>query len=189
MQDQVYDLEDLHEGIDITDLGLNDFRIDLSNFIKNYGALKQIPEGIHGIVPTTQHLPPGVILVLKNINEAVNINKLNRLHPFYLVYIDMTGKVSINHIQSKKILNAMRLLCKGVTAPIAYLCEQINQETAEYQKMDTYSALLKQAIGSILETEEDKTVQTLFRAGGTHTESGSFKGIEDFKLISFLIVK
>ncbi len=189
LQEEVTDLEELREGVDITDLGLNDFRIDLSNYIKTYGELTDIPEGIHAVVKSTQFLKPGVIYVLKNVNSEVNINKLNRLHPFYLVYIDLEGKLLFNHIDSKKILDAVRLLCKGINDPIVLLCEQLNTETKEYHDMSSYSDLLRKAIGSILNTEEEKEVLSLFRAGGTTALQDKFKGIEDFKLISFLIVK
>lgn len=189
LQDEVTDLEDLREGIDITDLGLNDFRIDLSNFIKSYGEMNDIPDGIHAVVPETEKLKPGVIYVLKNINENININKLNRLHPFYLVYLDENGEVLFNHIDSKKLLDAMRMLCKGIKEPIIDLCEQISKETDEYHNMDEYSQLLKKSINTILETEEEKEVLSLFKAGGTTISKDKFKGIEDFKLVSFLIIK
>ncbi len=189
LQEEVTDLEDLREGIDITDLGLNDFRIDLSNLIKEYGEMTDIPEGIHAVVQATELLKPGIIFVLKNVNENININKLNRLHPFYLVYMDHDGKLLFNHIDSKKILDAVRMLCKGIKEPIVKLCEQINAETDEYHNMGKYSDLLKKSIGTILETEEEKEILSLFRAGGTTVSKDKFKGIEDFKLISFLIVK
>lgn len=189
LQDEVTDLEDLREGIDITDLGLNDFRIDLSNYIKQYGEMTDIPEGIHAVVQSTEFLKPGVIYVLKNINEHININKLNRLHPYYLVYIDQNGKLLFNHIDSKKVLDAMRMLSKGVQEPIVSLCEQINKETDDYHNMSVYSELLKKSIGTILQTEEEKVIHSLFQSGGTNVMKDKFKGIEDFKLISFLIVK
>ena len=189
LQEEVTDLEELREGVDITDLGLNDFRIDLSNYIKTYGELTDIPEGIHAVVKSTAFLKPGVIYVLKNVNSEVNINKLNRLHPFYLVYIDLEGKLLFNHIDSKKILDAVRLLCKGINDPIVSLCEQLNTETKAYHDMSSYSNLLRKAIGSILNTEEEKEILSLFRVGGTTALQDKFKGIEDFKLISFLIVK
>lgn len=189
LQEEVTDLEDLKEGIDITDLGLNDFRIDLSNYIKTYGEMADIPEGIHAVVQSTEFLKPGVIFVLKNVNSSININKLNRLHPFYLAYMDEDGSLFYNHIDSKKILDAVRMLCKGISEPIVELCEQINRETDEYHNMSLYSDLLKKSIGTILETEEKKEVLSLFKAGGTTILKDNFKGIEDFKLISFLIVK
>lgn len=189
LQEDVTDLEDLREGIDITDLGLNDFRIDLSNLIKTYGELVDIPEGIHAVVSSTEILKPGVVFVLKNINEDININKLNRLHPFYLVYIDNDGKLAYNHIDSKKILDAVRMLCKGVNEPMLELCEKVAKETDDYHDMVSYSNLLRKSIGTILETEEEKEILSLFKTGGTTVMKDKFKGVEDFKLISFLIIK
>jgi len=189
LQEEVIDLEDLREGVSITDLGLNDFRVDLSNYIKTYGKLSNIPEGLHAVVQSTELLKSGVVFVLKNVNESININKLNRLHPYYLVYMLSDGKLLLNHIESKKILDAIRMLSKGHDQPMIELCQQISAETDEYHNMVTYSGYLKKSIQSILHTEEEKEVQSLFRSGGTTSIKDKFKGIEDFKLISFLIVR
>lgn len=189
LQEEVIDLEDLREGVSITDLGLNDFRVDLTNYIKTYGELTNIPEGLHTVVKATEMLPEGVIFVLKNVNSSVNINKLNRLHPYYLVYIKKSGELQLNHVESKKILDAVRMLCKGKSEPLTELCKALSNETDEYHRMDAYSLLLKQSIGTILRTEEEKEVLSLFKSGGTTALSDKFKGIEDFKLISFLIVR
>jgi len=189
LQEEVIDLEDLREGVSITDLGLNDFRVDLTNYIKTFGELTNIPEGLHGVVKATETLQEGVIFVLKNVNTSVNINKLNRLHPYYLVYIKNSGELFLNHVESKKILDAMRMLCKGKNEPIIDLCKKLSSETDEYHDMNAYSLLLKQSIGTILRTEEEKEVLSLFKSGGTTTLKDKFKGIEDFKLISFLIVR
>lgn len=189
LQDEVIDLEDLREGVSITDLGLNDFRVDLSNYFKKYGELKDIPEGLHAVVQSTESLPSGVIFVLKNINSSVNINKLNRLHPYYLVYINREGQITQGHVESKKILDAFRKLCKGESTPIGVLCNQLNRETDDYHNMSFYSDLLKQSISSVLSKEEEKDVQSLFTSGGTTALTEKIKGIEDFKLVSFLIVR
>ncbi|QGY44839.1 ATP-dependent helicase [Maribellus comscasis] len=189
LQDEVIDLEDLREGVSITDLGLNDFRVDLTNLIKVYGELKNIPEGLHAVVRASGQLEPGVVFVLKNVNSSVNINKLNRLHPYYLVYINNTGELVLGHVESKKILDAVRMLCKNTEEPIVNLCKQIIDETDDYYKMDKYSELLKKSIGTILQTEEEKEVLSLFKSGGTTALQEKIKGIEDFKLVSFLIVR
>lgn len=189
LQEEVIDLEELREGINITDLGLNDFRIDLSNMIKSYGELTHLPEGLHAVVQSTEILKPGVIFVLKNINSEVNIQKLNRLHPYYLVFLDEEGNMLFNHIESKKILDAMRMLCKGNKQPLINLCERVSDETDEYHNMTEYSGLLKKSIATILQKEEEKEVLSLFKSGGTAALKDKVPGIEDFKLISFLIVK
>lgn len=189
LQDEVIDLEDLREGVSITDLGLNDFRVDLSNYIKTYGELKNIPEGLHAVVQSNSFLEAGVIFVLKNINSSVNINKLNRLHPYYLVYMKKSGDLILNHVESKKILDAMRMLCKGISTPIMDICKQLSEETDEYHQMDEYSQLLRQSIGTILRKEEEEEILSLFKSGGTTALNEKIKGIEDFKLVSFLIVR
>ena len=189
LQEEVIDLEDLREGVSITDLGLNDFRVDLSNLINEYGELKNIPEGLHSVVQSNSILEPGVIYILKNVNTSVNINKLNRLHPYYLVYIKKDGELILNHIESKKILDVIRVLCKGVDSPLSHLCKEISDETDDYHSMDMYSNLLKRSIGTILQKEEEKEILSLFKPGGTTALQEKIKGIEDFKLVSFLIVR
>lgn len=189
LKEEVIDLEDLREGVSITDLGLNDFRVDLSNLIKVYKDVKNVPEGLHAVVPSGENLAQGAIFILKNVNENVNIDKLNRLHPYYLVYIKNSGELILKHIESKKILDAMRLACNGKREAIDNLCRKIAEETNDYYKMDNYSNMLKQSIHSILQTEEEKTVLSLFKTGGTVSGKNKFKGIEDFKLITFIIVR
>ncbi|MFT5913268.1 MAG: SNF2 family DNA or RNA helicase [Paraglaciecola sp.] len=189
LQDEVIDLEDLREGVSITDLGLNDFRIDLSNYFKVFGELKNIPEGLHAVVNATEKLGEGVIFVLKNINTDVNINKQNRLHPYYLVYINRAGEIMQAHGESKKILDAFRNLCKGKSEPIVALCNQLNEETDDYHNMSFYSDLLKQSIRTVINKEEEKDIGSLFTIGGTTALTEKIKGIEDFKLVSFLIVR
>lgn len=189
LQEEVVDLEDLREGVSITDLGLNEFRVDLSNYIKIYGELKNVPQGLHAVTKSTDTVQKGVIFVLKNINNHVNINKLNRLHPFYLAYMKEDGQILYGHIDAKKILDIIRLLSKGVKEPIIDLCNKFSDETNEYRKMDQYSELLQKSINSILNTEEEKEVLSLFKAGGTTALNDKIKGIEDFKLISFIVIK
>ncbi|MFT4073192.1 MAG: helicase-related protein [Dysgonamonadaceae bacterium] len=189
LKEEVIDLEDLREGVSITDLGLNDFRVDLSNLIKTYKDTKSVPEGLHAVVRGSENLPKGVVFVVKNVNENVNIDKLNRLHPYYLVYIKESGELFLKHIESKKILDAIRVMCNGKAKPIEELCKMVVEETNDYAQMDTYSTLLKQSIHTILQAEEEKTVLSLFKTGGTMTTKSRFKGVEDFKLISFLIVR
>jgi len=189
LQDEVIDLEEIREGVSITDLGLNDFRVDLSNYIKSYGELSHIPEGLHAVVQSSSLLHPGVIFVLKNINPAININKQNRLHPYYMVYIKTSGELFLSHVEAKKILDAMRMLCKGKNEPLEALCKDLSHETDDYHNMEPYSQLLKQSIGSIIQKEEEKDVMSLFTVGGTTALKDKLNGIEDFKLTSFLIVR
>ena len=189
LKEEVVDLEDLREGVSITDLGLNDFRIDLSNYIKTFGELKNVPEGLHAVTAVKPNTEKGVIFILKNINSQINIDKLNRLHPYYLVFIKETGEIIYNHADAKKTLDSIRLVCKGINEPLVELCQNFSDETNEYREMDLYSGLLQKSISSILKTEEEKDILSLFKAGGTTALQSKIKGIEDFKLISFVVIK
>lgn len=87
LQEEVVDIEDMQSGVSILDLGLNEFRLDLLDYIKTHGDLERAPFGLHAVVPSSEDAPPGIIFVLKNINDNVNRDRQNRLHPFYMVYI------------------------------------------------------------------------------------------------------
>ncbi|WP_028524494.1 helicase-related protein [Runella limosa] len=189
LQEEVVDLEDLREGVSITDLGLNDFRVDLSHFIKIYGDLKSLPNGLHAVTQSLDDEKKGVIYVLRNTNNSINIDKLNRLAPYYLVYVLDNGQILHGHLDAKKTLDMIRVLCKGKTEPLEMLCVQLSQETRDYRNMQAYTHLLQKSIGSILKTEEEKDVLSLFKAGGTTALGASIKGAEDFNLVTFIVVK
>ncbi|GAB3732278.1 helicase-related protein [Spirosoma lituiforme] len=189
LQDEVVDLEDLKEGVSITDLGLNDFRVDLANYLKIYGDLKNIPQGLHAVVKAKDISQRGTIYVLKNTHNKVDIDKHNRLHPYYLVYINASGEIIQGHLEAKKTLDMVRLLCKGELEPITELCDALSRETNEYRKMQTYTDLLQKGIGSILDVDEEKEVLSLFSAGGTTALTHALKGIEDFTLVTFIVIK
>jgi hypothetical protein len=95
LQDEVIELEDVRTGVSITDLGLNDFRMDLLGYMKEHGDLATAPKGLHAVIPPTRAkgLRPGVIFALRNVNADEHINRGNRLHPHYLVYLDDRGNV------------------------------------------------------------------------------------------------
>ncbi|ACT96423.1 helicase-related protein [Dyadobacter fermentans] len=188
LQEEVVDLEDLREGVSITDLGLNDFRVDLANFVKIYPNPDSIPLGLHAVTPASDVDQRGVIFVLKNISDSVDKDKLNRLAPYYVVYIQENENVLHGYLEAKKSLDMLRLLCKGKTEPLKELCKQLNLETRDFRDMHDYSQLLQKSIRSILKTGDEKEVLSLFKAGGTAT-IGMPKGIEDFTLVSFVIVK
>jgi hypothetical protein len=109
LQEEVIELEDLKTGISITDLGLNDFRMDLVNYVKTHGDLSSLPNGMHAVVPasTERGLVPGVIFALRNRNDGVNINRQNRLHPYYLVFVaqDDRGHVALPGMENDGFAN------------------------------------------------------------------------------------
>ncbi len=191
LQDEVIDLEDVKTGVSITDLGLNDFRMDLVNYVKANGDMDKLPRGMHAVigVDPEKGLRPGVIFVLRNTDDGVNVNQQNRLHPYYLIYIDADGGVIINHTEVKKILDLLRTACKDRSEPIPSLYEPFNRETQDGRKMETYSRLLEQSIHSMIDIKEDKDLDSLFTGGGTTALLNTISGLNDFELIAFLVVR
>ena len=127
LQEEVVDIEDMDTGINIMDLGLNEFRLDLLTYIKQHPDIEHAPFGMNAVVGATDLAKPGVIYILKNRNAGVNIDKMNLLHPFYMVYIADDGTVVCDHLQPKKLLDVMRHVCKGHDKPDKARCAIINK--------------------------------------------------------------
>ena len=189
LQEEVVDIEDMSSGISIMDLGLNEFRLDLLEYVKNHGDMDKKPKGMHAVVPATDELPEGVVFILKNINNSVNIDNQNRIHPFYMVYIGIDGEVICDYLNPKKMLDDIRLLCRGKKEPIKELCQRFNEETDDGRDMTEMSELLSEAINSIIDCKEESDIDSLFSAGGTSALMSAVSGLDDFELICFLVVK
>lgn len=190
LQEDVIELEDVKTGVSITDLGLNDFRMDLLNYVKENGELDNIPKGMHAVVPTDPDLglQPGVIFALRNRHDGVNVNQQNRLHPYYLVYISNDGGIIVNHTEVKKLLDLVRTNCKGQSEPIKTACHIFNRRTEDGRHMDEYSDLLSSAIRSMIEVKEEKDLDSLFNGAETTFFENDIAGLDDFELIAFLVV-
>lgn len=189
LQTEVVDLEEMNTGINIMDLGLNEFRLDLLNYIKTNPDVESSPMGMHAVVRATELMPEGVIYILKNVTNAINIDNQNRLHPFYMVYIKEDGEVICNHLQPKKMLDMMRLICKQNPTADLNLCKEFNQETNEGRNMGKYSNLLADAISSIINVKEESDFESLFSEGESTYLQNTINGLDDFELICFLVVK
>jgi hypothetical protein len=191
LQEEVIDLEDVKTGVSITDLGLNDFRMDLLNYAKQHGELDNLPNGMHAVVPAQARmgLRPGVIFALKNIHDTVNINQQNRLHPFYLVYIADDGEIIADHTEVKRLLDLIRSSCKGRSVPVPDICRTFNERTEDGRNMEHYSGLLSTAIRSMIEVKEEKDLDSLFSGGRTTALTHTIAGLDDFELIGFLVIE
>ena len=191
LKEEVIELEDVKTGISITDLGLNDFRMDLLNYVKENGDLERMPNGLHAVVPADLDLglPAGIIFALKNIHDSVNINRQNRLHPHYLVYISNSGEIVTDHTEVKRLLDLVRASCKGQAEPIQTVCRLFNMQTNDGRNMAHQSALLSAAIRSMIDVKEEKDIDSLFSGGRTTALVNTIAGLEDFELIAFLVVQ
>ncbi len=190
LQNEVVDLEDMDSSVSITDLGLNDFRMDLISY-PDKDKLDNVPSGMHTICHEKEDvgIKKGVIFVLKNINNEVNIDQTNHLHPFYLVYINESGEIVSNHLNVKNTLDILRSIAKGYPEPIKELYKSFNDETDEGRNMQKYSDLLNDSIRSIISVKDETEIDSLFSAGGTTALYNNLKGLEDFELITFVVIK
>lgn len=189
LQEEVVDIEDMDTGINIMDLGLNEFRLDLLSYIKEHPDIEHAPFGMNAVAGTKGDIKPGVIYVLKNRNNAVNIDKKNLLHPFYMVYLSDDGEVICDHLHPKKLLDTLRLLCKDKKEYDRNLCALLSKETSDGRHMEHYSDLLQKAIDSMVRIKEESDIDSLFSLGETTALTNEIKGLDDFELITFLVIK
>ena len=195
LQDAVIDLEDLSSGVSITDLTLNDFRIDLARFLKdNLARLESLPFGTFAV--TTTHgddesaIPPGVIFCLRAVGAAA-MNAAEPgypLAPHYLVHVGDDGAVLLAFTQAKQVLDRLKKLCIGRDLTDDSACARLDKTTRNGENMSATQQLLAKAVASVVGKKEERAVASLFSPGGTHAMKGEFAGINDFEVVAFLLV-
>lgn len=212
LKDTVVDLEDMAGGVSITDLTLNDFRMDLSDYMNkgslqpsdssgkqkraNIARLEQAPYGLYSVVPLDEDLKndgitQGVVFCLKNIRqgkEAVQVDDNYPLAPYFLVYVSDEAVVELNFTQSKKVLNLLKRQAFIHSEVETNCIEVIDSKTKSGRNLEHYQHLLAVAVDSIAGKSEEKGVESLFAKGGTVLTATSSQGIEDFAVVSYLIL-
>lgn len=194
LQNQVVDLEDISGGISITDLTFNDFKIDLMEYMKDHRKeLAKAPMGMYSVAKIDESLrdtiTPGVIFTLRQVKGMQQTKEQNSLFPYYMIYISEDGQVKFTFLHGKKILDIYKKLCSGQSEVLADLVEQFNQETTNGAQMGKYSGLLAETIKNLIGKKQEVGVASLFSKGGTTLQMNYYDGIEDFELVTFLVVK
>ena len=189
LKEDVVDLEEMNSGVSIMDLGLNEFRLDLLEYMNGNHDVEHTPNGLHAVVRGNGQAPAGTIFVLKNRTAGVNIDHKNQLHPFYMVYIRDDGEVMVDHLHPKYILDKMRLICKPMGKPDVELCHEFNKETRDGLRMGKYSDLLSKAINSIISVKEQSDVDSFLDGFAGELFEEHYVGLDDFELICFLVIK
>ena len=195
LQENVVDIEEMSGGVSITDLTLNDFRMDLSQYIKEQSdVFETAPTGLYAVIYNDKTIPdeeiePGVIFCLKNVSSKIKLEGSYAIAPYYLVYVTDNGVVKYNFMQTKKILDLLKKLGLGLHNPDDRAIELLSKSTNNIKDMSHYCSLLESAIYSVIGKTEEKGVESLFSRGGTVLSKDTFQGIEDFEVISYLILK
>jgi ERCC4-related helicase len=190
LQDEVIELEDVRTGVSITDLGLNDFRMDLLAYMDDASDTAALPKGLHAVVPSDleKGLVPGVIFALHNLGADESMNRGNRLHPYYLVYLSDDGEVIANHTEAKRLLDLVRAGCRPFAEPVSDVVARFNASTDDGASMSKYSDLLTHAISSMIKVTHERDIDSLFSPGPTTALVQTISGLEDFELIAFVAV-
>ena len=190
LQEQVPDIEDINGNISITDLSFNDFKMDLVNYMKNHKELlEKAPTGMYAIAKSNiDEAVKGVIFCLKKINQNIKPSEYNTLNPYFFVYIKDDGEILLNFIQSKKILDIYKKVCSGQNELYTELIKEFNQETNNAKDMKKFTDFLEKTVENIVGKEEEKGIESLFSFDKT-TLSKSVQNMDDFELISFLVIK
>ncbi len=189
LKEDVVDLEEMSTGVSIMDLGLNEFRLDLLEYMNSNHDVEHTPFGLHAVVHASDQAPSGTVFVLKNRTAGVNIGHKNQLHPFYMVYIRDDGEVIVDHLHPKDLLDKMRMLCKPMTKPDVKLCSAFNKETRDGLRMGKYSELLGKAIESIVTKKEEADIDSFLDGYMGELFEERITGLDDFELICFLVIK
>lgn len=194
LQNEVLDIEDMQGGISITDLTLDDFIMSLDRYMKeNPNVLEKYPTGVHAVTNITKRVSEecekGVIFCLKQKKYTESQEGATSLYPYFLVYVSETGNIHIKNTNPKKILDIYKALCQGKAKPIENLVKEFNKETGNGNDMSKYTDLLEKAVFDIKGVVEQKGIQSLFQMGQATLFENTVSGLNDFELISFLVVK
>jgi hypothetical protein len=195
LKDEVLDLEDFSETVSLSEFTLDDFRLELTKYIEsNRQALADAPLGLYAVVPTDPQVPqiqPGVIFCLRQKGETAEMERINPLQPYFLVYARDDKTVRYTFAQPKQILEIYRLLCAERTRPHEALCELFDRETDNGRELIHYNQLLTNAVQSIERSFTRRAVAHLQsgRDALLPTLSAQARDSDDFELVTWLVIK
>lgn len=191
LQDEVLNLEDMSNGITITDFAFDDFRVELQRYAQDHpGLLEDSPSGLCAVARIPEELEddvePGILFCLRQNDESRDPKDTNPTFPFYVIYVTNDGSVTASHTQPKNALDIMRAECDGQTEPVLELCKRFNQKTKDGTDMSSVNALLQAAVADITGIQETKGIESLFSAG--EVGSGAALGFDDYSIVSFVVL-
>ena len=194
LQESVIDLEDVSGGVSITDMTLNDFRMDLMEYLKEHDrALENSSLALYAVVLNDsaylkETIGTGTIYCLKYLADDISQTHYS-LEPYYLVFVSDDHEVKLGYSSAKAILDIYKKLCLGNRSVVKDAVALFEKETDNYEDMSHYIQGLQSAIESIIGKKEESGLDSLFSRGGTTITSSSFEYAEEFELISYLVIK
>ncbi len=206
LREEVLDLEDFNENISLSEFTLDDFRMELLNYIEsNKKSLQEAALGLFSVVPSSFHpdyleikqldpngiIKPGVIFCLKQKGDTSGNEKVNPLDPYFLVYIQEDRTVRFNFVNAKQILEMYRLLCSGKIEAYEQLCLMVDNQTKYGSDMGFYSSLMHGAVKAIKSSFTRRNVQALTsdREAQIIPRERQAGEKKSFELVTWLILK
>lgn len=190
LQKEVIDLEDISGSISLTDFTMDDFRMDLMDYMEeNESAVKNAPFGLFSLTSNQNEklkdeIQPGVIFCLKQINNLTEKNEKNALFPYFLVYVKENGEILHSHVHVKKILDIYRSLCFGNSDIAEDLYQIFYEETKDGKDMEFYKELLEKAVDEIVGKIEEQTALNIFSLGNLDSILTSTNtNLQDFEVL------
>ncbi len=190
LQSRVVDLEDLSSGVSITDLTLNDLRLDLARLSpEERTALGRRLTGTYSPLFSSDDFPAGALFVLRAATPAAerSIAKGDPLFPHALIYVGTDERIILPHSQPKRMLDLLRLAAATPVERQSEAWARFDAETDRGAKMDIWQALLSAAIRGVTGKAEERAVESLFTTGGIEGAGGE-SGLDDWEVVCWLAI-
>jgi superfamily II DNA or RNA helicase len=200
LKNEVLDLEDLDDAPSLTSFSLDEFRIELLQFLESRRAeLEEAPLGLYAIVPALPKLSPpvqpGILFCLRRASQADQRTptgeKLNPLAPHFLLYVHDDGVVRYSFAQPKETLNLLRALAAGHSSAFTDLCDRFHSETQGGTDMSRCEKLVASALRTIESTFRKRAAASLLssRDGLLPSAEESVAAADtDWELVTWLVV-
>ena len=185
LHDEVIDIEDANDNISLTDLNMNEYLNELSEYIQNVPEIKKVPKGVYSV---TDGENQGVLFCFKHRNDANKPKSDSSLYPYYLIYMKNDGEILYGNGQAREVVKQFRKLCYSKDKPVMELFQKFFERTDNVKNMQFYSELLNKAIKSIKGEEESKATQMMFDFSGFNNAFAD-ETADDFELVSFLVIE
>ena len=188
LQDSVLDLEEISGGISITDLTLNDFRMDLTEYMREHQSmLEATPFGARAAVAVAGERQ-GAVFCLKDMSGKKPPEDAFALAPYYLVYVADDGGIVFGPAESRETLDFLKKSCAGRCVPEQRAVDAFNVRTRKGADMAHYQKLLGAAVESVVGRQQEEGVKSLFSRGGVRLAGAADRSVNDFEVVAFVAV-
>ena len=195
MREEVLDLDELSDGVVMSDFTLDYFFVQLLRYLeKNKAELEAMPYGAYAVTDEAGDTGrPGAIFFLRQRRAGTDKRekRASPIHPYYAVYIRDNGDIRYGCANARQVLELFEAAALGKTEPLRNLCDQFDRETQNGQDMARYDQLLNAVMAHIGGANKATQIRQL-GLGGPRDFRLPTKSVKpshvDFELITWLII-